>query len=1513
MRNRSAGRGSFQLSNLHRCYAALLFFCSVSCFLPSGFADTLIWNGGGTTANWSDSGNWFGVVPANGDTLVFQGGQPKPFNTNNIVGLTLNQIRFIGASGGYTIVGNSFGLSNAISSIEATNTAGINTISNDIVVPSPNLVVNVAPGAKLVLSGVLSGSGGLVKNGGGTNLLAGRFSNSYAGTTTVSNGVMEVQKNGITFTATAIPGNLVIGNGLNSTTFRSLEPEDVADSAAVTINGLAAWDLTSWTETIGASLTLNGGSVVGSGTLILSPNNTITVNNGSSVSANLNVGSGTCTIQANSGLTVSGVISGSADITKNGGGSMLFDNQNTFTGSFTANGFGYVWITHPLGLGTTAGGSTFNGSTSLAIDGNITVTNEALALNTTSTLGIQNFAADTNTWTGPVTLGTNSTIWVVTNGSFIITGALSGPGGFTKTGPGLLTLAGPSNSSSYLGDTTVNDGILLLNSVNVIRHGTLTIGDGVCYSTTTVQQSDVVRYLTGGCIFGGLPGGSKVIVKSTGLLDLNGFFDDVGPIEMDGGRITTGGGGTLELFEPFVTYRTDPTNGVCNFIGNLLIEEDSTLGITNDLTINGVISSTGNWALTKNGVRNLYLSGANTYTGPTIIQQGWLHAQTATALGQTNFGTVVSNNASLVLDNSSFGITNEALTLNGAGASFDWGALDIETFGTNIWAGPITVNVDSTITAYGSGSVLRIIGPINGAGGVTTLADGTGTIYFEGGAGTANTYGGVTRVYGGSLLLDKNLFDASIPHDLVIGDGFGGVNADVVRNLVANQIPNNANVTIASSGLLDLSTGFDGLGTITGTGNLALGNQFLDMYGTTTYTFDGVISGTGFFRQLAAGTAILTGNNTYTGATIVNSAGAIYVNGSQPQSSVQVSSSSGSFGGSGVVGDILCSGHLRPGNSPGILTCSNLTLTASATFHEEISGRVPGTGYDQMNVRGTNNLANALLAITVPLVNGVSVGDQIVMINNDGVDPITGTFAGYSSGSSFIANGFTYVISYTGNTGNDVVFTVTTIPGDVLSSSVSAGNGDHIIGPNECNNFSVVITNKTVTPMTGVTAVLSTTTAGVEITQPYSSYPNVPALGGATNVAPFQISTLPSFACGNDINLQLTVHPASHGAFTVPFVVHTGSPGNVPVRVDNSTITNIPDVGTIESTNVVTTFSGLLSKVAVSIWLTHPFDSDLSISLISPNGTTVNLTSGNGAGANFGSGCSPDANRTTFDDSGLVSITAGSPPYVGTFRPQAPLSGFFETPIVTGSWRLRVTDSVGGSLGALRCWSLFLYPITCAPGSGLCALCSPPITGSITNTDLVEPTRVSRNSVVASCGTLKAFPGTLDSNLHYKTHTFLNNSGADACVTVELAASCDVQAIGYLGSFDTNNLASNYLGDSGLSTSSGTPSFSCNVPAGATLVVVVNEINSGTGCNNYTLTLSGIPCPAPALSVEDLPGPNAHIFWPNSAGGYILESSPLVQPTTWSPVTNEPIINGGNYNVTNTTTAPSQFYRLHKP
>jgi hypothetical protein len=358
-------------------------------------------------------------------------------------------------------------------------------------------------------------------------------------------------------------------------------------------------------------------------------------------------------------------------------------------------------------------------------------------------------------------------------------------------------------------------------------------------------------------------------------------------------------------------------------------------------------------------------------------------------------------------------------------------------------------------------------------------------------------------------------------------------------------------------------------------------------------------------------------------------------------------------------------------------------------------------------------------------------------------------------------------------------------------------------------------------------------------------------------------------------------------------------------------VTNIPDVGTIESTNTVVGFTGPLMKVGVSLWLTHPVDADLNISLISPDGVLVDLSSGNGGGANFGTSCSPDASRTTFDDSAATSITAGSPPFVGTFRPEGSLASLIGG-TANGNWRLRVTDNFGGSLGALRCWSLFLYPVACTAGDGFCDGCQSAI-GTVTNTDLVLSARILRDAVQSSCDNPKVFPGTTAGSFNYDLHAFTNTTGADACVTVQLKANNSVIAVGYLGSFDPANLALNYIGDPGNDTGvGGGQTFSCIVPSGQRLLVVVQ--NYGTAAD-YSLFVSGLPCPPPSLAIETTPVPrNVRVHWPTWAGGFDLQSATdLAGTPSWLGVTNEPIVSGGRFNVTNQAPPLNRFYRLHQP
>src|SRR5215831_9853262 len=89
--------------------------------------------------------------------------------------------------------------------------------------------------------------------------------------------------------------------------------------------------------------------------------------------------------------------------------------------------------------------------------------------------------------------------------------------------------------------------------------------------------------------------------------------------------------------------------------------------------------------------------------------------------------------------------------------------------------------------------------------------------------------------------------------------------------------------------------------------------------------------------------------------------------------------------------------------------------------------------------------------------------------------------------------------------------------------SVTGGNGNGIIEPNECNDLNVTILNDGCLLGSGVSAVLSTTTPEVTITRPTSPYADTPENGTVVSTTPFQVSTSSSFVCGTTINFTLTV------------------------------------------------------------------------------------------------------------------------------------------------------------------------------------------------------------------------------------------------------------------------------------------------------------------------------------------------------------------------------------------------------
>jgi fibronectin-binding autotransporter adhesin len=138
----------------------------------------------------------------------------------------------------------------------------------------------------------------------------------------------------------------------------------------------------------------------------------------------------------------------------------------------------------------------------------------------------------------------------------------------------------------------------------------------------------------------------------------------------------------------------------------------------------------------------------------------------------------------------------------------------------------------------------------------------------------------------------------------------------------------------------------------------------------TGYTLAALISGAGVVNQLA-GTTILTGNNSYTGATTI-SGGVLRINGDQSLATGLTSVGSGAtLGGSGIVGGdvtVADGGAIAPGNSPGTLTINgNLSLSNGSLLNYEIGqANVVAGSYNDLTVVKGNLTLDGTINVTVP-------------------------------------------------------------------------------------------------------------------------------------------------------------------------------------------------------------------------------------------------------------------------------------------------------------------------------------------------------------------------------------------------------------------------------------------------------------------------------------------------------------------------------------------------------------------
>src|SRR5690606_19679802 len=102
-------------------------------------------------------------------------------------------------------------------------------------------------------------------------------------------------------------------------------------------------------------------------------------------------------------------------------------------------------------------------------------------------------------------------------------------------------------------------------------------------------------------------------------------------------------------------------------------------------------------------------------------------------------------------------------------------------------------------------------------------------------------------------------------------------------------------------------------------------------------------------------------------------------------------------------------------------------VTLAGDLSIVINGTTPDTDYTQLTVAGSVNLNGVSLIISGTYVP--TFGESFIIVDNDGVDPIIGTFAGLPEGaviSNFMGTLWSAMISYEGGDGNDVELTVFT-------------------------------------------------------------------------------------------------------------------------------------------------------------------------------------------------------------------------------------------------------------------------------------------------------------------------------------------------------------------------------------------------------------------------------------------------------------------------------------------------------
>ncbi|HEX4086673.1 MAG TPA: autotransporter-associated beta strand repeat-containing protein [Chthoniobacteraceae bacterium] len=868
----------------------------------------------------------------------------------------------------------------------------------------------------------ISGSYDVVESGGGALTLGG--SNSF-NSMTVSAGTLELTNDNAAGTGTITLGNasgpvtnVALGIAYNGSSGPGIgtvpNPVNIVGTGTNTIENLGFY------PTLGGLVTLNGGNSVN----IVDPN-------------------------YNGSLTLSGGVTGTGNI-------IFLGNTNGGNGITESGSIGAVGTISNLGTSTVG----------VIISGNIGSNISGITENSPS--GSALTLSGSNTFTGPLTIDAGA----VNIGNTYALGAATG------------IILGVSGSTANATINTTGGTPVYTGPVNVFGSGTNTIsvtGFNPTYSGTVTLNSANLNLVPNNT------GGSTITVSAliTGTGNL---------VIQDNTPTGTAGSDTL-------------VSGTVNMVGS--ITNSGTGGDANaNTTISGPIGANVTGIVENSATSQLTLSGSNSFTGGLTIKNGIVNvsgdaisASSSIDIGTITLGDTANTGASATLDwnnNTSF---NQSSPINVVGTGNR--VIEVTSWNPTI-SGAITLNSGITLNFIDSntgGSSMTVTGGITGSGNIvlqqntvgnthgiaitlstgainnagTITNSGTGTV---GGTGATNNTisaqigSNVTGIYESGtysalILSGSNTYygDTTVTTGTLEDNG-----VYALQNSVLNLNATSGTATFAQASILG---GLAGSGTLGSNQNLSIGNSnvsngSITNPNTLNPTYSGNLNGSMGLTKIGANTQTLSGNLSYTGATIV-SLGTLVMTGTSSTGSLTIGNNTTDNGTLLISGSSAFTSVTVGNNGLGTLNVATTgTLSASAAFVLAYAATSTGTAningvfnendtsisgitlaqtagdYGVMNVSGTlNDTGGISITYKGTGVLNLNAGGSITVASNPGLTIATNqsTAVGTAnlsgnltttSGDLVVSNGGTGVLN-------------------MLSGTTSIANG-HYLYVNEANS-----------------------------------------------------------------------------------------------------------------------------------------------------------------------------------------------------------------------------------------------------------------------------------------------------------------------------------------------------------------------------------------------------------------------------------------------------------------------------